>query len=67
MAFDGLTDAFDGRPMGASTEGYNARYGLTREEQDAFAARSHQRAADAQKNGLFVDEIVPVEIPQRKR
>ncbi|MFL6288225.1 MAG: acetyl-CoA C-acetyltransferase [Actinomycetes bacterium] len=66
MAFDGLTDAFDGQPMGASTEGYNSRYNLTREEQDAFAARSHQRAADAQKNGLFVDEIVPVEIPQRR-
>ena len=66
MAFDGLTDAFDGQPMGASTEGYNARYDLTREEQDAFAARSHQRAAAAQKNGLFAEEIVPVEIPQRR-
>ena len=66
MAFDGLTDAFDGMPMGSSTDGYNKRYDLTREEQDAFAARSHQRAAAAQKNGLFADEIVPVEIPQRK-
>jgi acetyl-CoA C-acetyltransferase len=66
MAFDGLTDAFDGKPMGESTENYNGRYSLTREEQDGFAARSHQRAADAQKNGLFVDEIVPIEIPQRK-
>ncbi len=66
MAFDGLTDAFDGEPMGSSTEGYNARYSLTREEQDAFAARSHQRAAEAQKNGLFAEEIVPVEIPQRR-
>jgi acetyl-CoA C-acetyltransferase len=66
MAYDGLTDAFDGQPMGASTEGYNARYDLTREEQDAFAARSHQRAAAAQKNGLLAEEIVPVEIPQRK-
>jgi acetyl-CoA C-acetyltransferase len=66
MAFDGLTDAFDGQPMGASTEGYNERYSLTREEQDAFAARSHQRAAEAQKNGLFAEEIVAVEIPQRR-
>ncbi|HVQ86942.1 MAG TPA: acetyl-CoA C-acetyltransferase [Actinomycetes bacterium] len=66
MAFDGLTDAFDGKPMGESTENYNARYQLTRVEQDTFAARSHQRAASAQKNGLFADEIVPVEIPQRK-
>ena len=66
MALDGLTDAFDGLPMGASTEGYNERYSLTREQQDAFAARSHQRAAVAQKNGVFAEEIVPVEIPQRK-
>jgi acetyl-CoA C-acetyltransferase len=66
MALDGLTDAFDGLPMGTSTEGYNKRYELTREEQDAFAARSHQRAAEAQKNGLFADEIVPVQIPQRR-
>ena len=66
MAFDGLTDAFDGQPMGASTEGYNERYSLTREEQDAFSARSHQRAAVAQKNGIFAEEIVPVEIPQRR-
>ena len=66
MAFDGLTCAFDQMAMGAATEGYNARYGLTREEQDEFSARSHQLAAEAQKNGLFDDEIVPVEIPQRK-
>jgi len=66
MALDGLTDAFDGQPMGASTEGFNKRYSLSREEQDAFAARSHQRAAIAQKNGVFAEEIVPVEIPQRK-
>ncbi|HVQ19379.1 MAG TPA: acetyl-CoA C-acetyltransferase [Actinomycetes bacterium] len=66
MAFDGLTDAFDGKPMGESTDGYNERYSLTRAEQDEFAARSHQRAAAAQKNGLFAEEIVPIEIPQRK-
>jgi acetyl-CoA C-acetyltransferase len=65
-AHDGLTDAFDGVSMGESTEGYNARLGITREEQDEFSARSHQRAAAAAKNGLFDDEIVPVEIPQRK-
>jgi acetyl-CoA C-acetyltransferase len=66
MAFDGLTCAFDRKPMGAATEGYNARYDLSRQEQDAFAARSHQLAAAAQKNGVFDDEIVPVEVPQRK-
>ena len=48
------------------TEKHNSRYGLTREEQDAFSARSHQRAAEAAKNGIFADEVVPVAIPQRK-
>jgi acetyl-CoA C-acetyltransferase len=66
MAFDGLTDAFDHVPMGESTDGYNKKLGLTREEQDEFSARSHQRAAAAQKNGIFDAEITPVEIPQRK-
>ncbi|EIF00107.1 acetyl-CoA C-acetyltransferase [Saccharomonospora glauca] len=66
MAHDGLFCAFDQVAMGESTERYNARYGLTREEQDAFSARSHQRAAKAAANGVFDDEIVPVEIPQRK-
>jgi acetyl-CoA C-acetyltransferase len=65
-SLDALTCAFDQAAMGVSTEGYNSRYNLTREEQDAFAAQSHQRAAAAQKNGLFDDEIVAVEIPQRK-
>jgi acetyl-CoA C-acetyltransferase len=66
MAHDGLTDAFDHIPMGESTEHYNAKLGISREEQDAFSARSHQLAAQAQKNGLYDEEIVPVEIPQRK-
>ncbi|GAB3208364.1 acetyl-CoA C-acetyltransferase [Marinactinospora endophytica] len=65
-AHDGLTDAFDGDSMGASTERHNTRLGITRAEQDAFAARSHQRAAAAIKDGRFDAEIVPVEIPQRK-
>jgi acetyl-CoA C-acetyltransferase len=66
MAFDALTCAFDQKAMGESTESYNARYGLTRQEQDEFSARSHQLAARAAKDGLFDDEIVPVEIPQRR-
>ncbi|MBA9007676.1 acetyl-CoA C-acetyltransferase [Thermomonospora cellulosilytica] len=66
MAYDGLTDVFDGCSMGESTERHNARLGLTRAEQDEFAARSHQRAAAAIKNGIFDDEIVPVPVPQRK-
>ena len=66
MAYDGLTCAFDQMAMGAATEKHNAKHDLTREEQDAFAARSHQLAAEAQKNGIFDDEIVAVSIPQRK-
>ncbi|MFC9326480.1 acetyl-CoA C-acetyltransferase [Kitasatospora sp. NPDC057015] len=66
MAHDGLTDAYENIPMGESTEKHNTRLGIPREVQDEIAARSHQRAAAAQKNGVFEAEIVPVEIPQRK-
>ncbi|QPP10537.1 acetyl-CoA C-acetyltransferase [Streptomyces bathyalis] len=66
MAHDGLTDSFENIAMGASTEKHNTRLGIARPEQDEVAARSHQRAATAQKNGLFEAEITPVEIPQRK-
>ncbi|MGI8696078.1 MAG: acetyl-CoA C-acetyltransferase [Mycobacteriales bacterium] len=66
MAHDGLTDAFDHVAMGESTERYNAKLGISRDEQDAFAAQSHQRAAAAAKNGIFDDEIAPVQIPRRR-
>ncbi|MEU1201993.1 acetyl-CoA C-acetyltransferase [Streptomyces sp. NPDC005813] len=66
MAHDGLTDAFEGIAMGESTEKHNGRLGIARPEQDEIAALSHQRAAAAQKNGIFEAEITPVEIPQRK-
>ncbi|AUG79711.1 acetyl-CoA acetyltransferase [Kitasatospora sp. MMS16-BH015] len=66
MAYDGLTDAYENIPMGESTEKHNTRLGIERDVQDAIAAASHQRAAAAQKNGVFEAEIVPVEIPQRK-
>lgn len=67
MEYDGLWDALTDQAMGALTEQRNASVDtFTREEQDAFGARSHQRAAEAQKNGVFDDEIVPVEIPQRR-
>lgn len=66
MAYDGLTDAFDNIAMGESTEHHNTRLGIGRAEQDEIAALSHQRAAAAQKNGIFEAEITPVEIPQRK-
>ncbi|GAA1440824.1 acetyl-CoA C-acetyltransferase [Nocardiopsis tropica] len=65
-AHDGLTDAFEGDSMGASTERHNAKLGIGRREQDEFSARSHQRAAAAAEAGYFDAEIVPVEIPQRK-
>ncbi|HYU86841.1 MAG TPA: acetyl-CoA C-acetyltransferase, partial [Kribbellaceae bacterium] len=67
MAYDGLWDAFTDQAMGALTETANTDgIKLTREEQDEFSARSHQLAAAAWKNGVFADEVVPVEVPQRK-
>jgi acetyl-CoA C-acetyltransferase len=66
MSVDGLFCAFDQVAMGASTEKYNSRYGITREQQDEFSARSHQRAAAAIAAGVFKEEIAPVSIPQRK-
>jgi acetyl-CoA C-acetyltransferase len=64
MAHDGLTCAFDECAMGESTERYNDRYGLTREEQDAFSAQSHQRAAASAD--VLAEEITPVSVPQRR-
>jgi acetyl-CoA C-acetyltransferase len=67
MAYDGLWDVFTDQPMGGLTETRNsASEQLTRTEQDEFSAASHQRAAAAWKNGLFADEVVPVEVPQRR-
>jgi acetyl-CoA C-acetyltransferase len=66
MQYDGLWDAFTDEAMGELTEKHNAVLGISREAQDVFSAQSHQRAAAAQKNGVFEEEIVPVEIPQRK-
>lgn len=66
MDFDGLTDAFDGLSMGEGTDRVAARLGIGRAEQDQFAARSHLRAAAAQKNGAFAEEIVPVSVPVRR-
>ena len=66
MAYDGLHDVFTDQPMGALTEQRNDVDGFTRAQQDEFAARSHQRAAAAWKDGVYADEVVPVTIPQRK-
>ena len=67
MAYDGLWDVFTDQAMGALTDAHNTGdWQVSREEQDAFSARSHQRAAQAWKNGIFDDEVVPVEVPQRR-
>jgi acetyl-CoA C-acetyltransferase len=66
MMYDGLFCAFDRCAMGAGTEKYAASAGIPREPQDEFAARSHERAAAAIKDGRLAEEIVPVEVPQRK-
>ncbi|MEE3128757.1 MAG: acetyl-CoA C-acetyltransferase [Actinomycetota bacterium] len=67
MAYDALFDQATQQAMGGLTEACNAATDkFTREEQDAFAAASHQKAAEAWKNGVFDEEVVPVSIPQRK-
>ncbi len=67
MMFDGLTCAFDNEAMGLATEKYQSEsHGYSRERQDEWSARSHERAAAAWKDGAYDDEVVPVEIPQRK-
>jgi acetyl-CoA C-acetyltransferase len=65
MALDGLTDAFDHLSMGESTERSGRQLGITREEQDEYAAMSHQRAAAAAKNGLFAAEIAGVPVSSK--
>jgi acetyl-CoA C-acetyltransferase len=66
MVFDGLTDAFEGYHMGITAENIAAKYSLTRQEQDAFAFASQQKAMTAQDAGHFKNEIVPVEIMSRR-
>ena len=66
VALDGLTDPFDHVPMGELTDAHNKRLGISRADQDEFAALSHQRAAAAIKDGLLNDEIVAVPVPQRR-
>jgi acetyl-CoA C-acetyltransferase len=66
MMHDGLTDAFDEIPMGITAENVAELHGITREQQDAFAAESQRKAARAIEGGLFKSEIVPIEIADRK-
>ena len=66
MIVDGLWDVYNQYHMGITAENVAKEYGITREQQDAFAALSQNKAEAAQKSGRFDAEIVPVEIPQRK-
>ncbi|MGH8682211.1 MAG: acetyl-CoA C-acetyltransferase [Burkholderiales bacterium] len=66
MILDGLWDVYNQYHMGVTAENVAKKYGVTREEQDAFAAASQQKAEAAQKAGRFKDEIIPLEIAQRK-
>jgi acetyl-CoA C-acetyltransferase len=66
MMWDGLTDPFEHVSMGESSDAVNARLDISREEQDAWASRSHERAASAWKDGRFEEEVAAVEVPQRR-
>jgi acetyl-CoA C-acetyltransferase len=66
MIVDGLWDAFNDYHMGTTAENIAKKFGIPREEQDAFAAASQQKTEAAQKAGRFADEIIPIEIPQKK-
>ena len=66
MQKDGLVDAYDNNAMGVCGDACAKEYGFSREEQDNFAIQSYKRSADAWKEGKFKDEVVPVEVPQRK-
>ncbi len=66
MIVDGLTDVYNGYHMGVTAENVAKKYGITREEQDEFALASQNKAESAQKAGKFKDEIVAVDVPQRK-
>jgi acetyl-CoA C-acetyltransferase len=66
MVYDGLWSTFTDQHMGESSDEVNSELQLTREDQDAWSARSHRRAAEAWEAGRFADEVVPVEVRQRK-
>ncbi len=66
MVYDGLWDVFNDYHMGNTAENIAEKYGITREESDEYAARSHQRAAKSNEEEVFSEQIVPVEIKQKK-
>lgn len=67
MIVDGLWDAFNNYHMGTTAENIAGKFNLSREDQDAFAAASQQKAEAALNERVFADEIIPIEIPQRRR
>ena len=66
MVYDGLWSTFNDKHMGDGSDDVNKELGITREEQDVWSARSHRRAAEGWSSGRLAEEVVPVEIPQRK-
>ena len=66
MQKDGLVDAYDGNAMGVCADACATKYNFSREDQDAFAIESYKRSAAAWKSGKFADEVIPVEVPQRR-
>jgi len=66
MQKDGLVDAYDQQAMGVCADACALEYEFSREDQDAFAIQSYERSASAWKNGMFSDEVIPVEVPQRR-
>ena len=66
LAKDGLTDVYDGKAMGVSAELCAKEFTISREDQDAFAIESYKRSQEAMSSGKFDEEIIPIEIPQRK-
>lgn len=66
MQKDGLVDAYDGNAMGVCADACATKYNFSREDQDAFAIESYKRSAAAWESGKFADEVIPVEVPQRR-
>lgn len=66
LAYDGLTDAYDKQSMGIFADATASKYGISREDQDAYTVQSYERATSATESGKFANEIAPVSIPQRK-
>ncbi len=67
MQYDGLTDVFSGNLMGITAENISKQFNITRQMQDEFAVKSHQKAAFATENSYFKEEIIPIEVINKKQ